>query len=406
MARFLCAIIGAFLLCHGAALAQEPGHHHHGGGAPACPDSSLACATAATPAFAPDGSLWLAWSAGGRVMVARSTDLGRSFSAPVPITPEQERLDTGADARPAIVVDREGRVFVAYALFKDDAYNGVVMFTRSTDGGASFAPPRPLTDDPASQRFAALAVAPNGHLFAAWIDKREAAAAKSRGAEYPGAALAFAWSGDGGATFSTVRIARNNTCECCRLGVAFTDRGQPVVLWRDTFGGLARDHAVTTFADPATPGPVYRVSVDDWEVDVCPHHGPALALTPDGAYHVAWFTQGRVRQGLFYARSTDGGRSFSAPMAIGDARRQPSRPQLLAAAGALWLAWKEFDGETTTVSVTESRDGGVRWSQPKIVARTADASDHPQLVSDGRRAFLSWLTRAEGYRLVALEDVP
>jgi hypothetical protein len=406
MARFPFAIIPALLLWQGAALAQEPGHHHHGGGAPACSDPSLACATAATPIFAPDGSLWLAWSAGGRVMVARSTDLGRSFSVPVPVNDEPERLDTGADARPAIGVDREGRVFVAYALFKDDAYNGTVMFTRSTDGGASFAPPRPLTDDRASQRFVALAVAPNGHLFAAWIDKRGAAAAKTQGLEYPGAALAFAWSADGGATFGAARIARNNTCECCRLGVALTDRGQPVVTWRDTFGGAARDHAISTFADPGTPGPVYRVSVDDWDVDICPHHGPALALSADGAYHVAWFTQGRVRQGLFYARSTDGGRSFSAPMAIGDPRRQPSRPQLLAAAGALWLAWKEFDGETTTVSVMESRDGGVRWSQPKTVARTADASDHPQLVSDGRRAFLSWLTRAEGYRLVALEDVP
>jgi hypothetical protein len=28
--------------------------------------------------------------------------------------------------------------------------------------------------------------------------------------------------------------------------------------------------------------------------------------------------------------------------------------------------------------------------------------DHPLLVSDGKRAFLSWLTAAEGYRLLPL----
>jgi two-component system, OmpR family, response regulator len=33
---------------------------------------------------------------------------------------------------------------------------------------------------------------------------------------------------------------------------------------------------------------------------------------------------------------------------------------------------------------------------------TADASDHPLLVGNGRSVFLSWLTRREGYRLLPL----
>src|SRR5882672_6437914 len=85
----------------------------------------------------------------------------------------------------------------------------------------------------------------------------------------------------------------------------------PVVLFRNVFGGGVRDHAIMTFSDPITPGPAYRVSVDDWAIEVCPHHGPSLALAPDGSYHAAWFTNGSVRKGLFYARSTDQGRTFS-----------------------------------------------------------------------------------------------
>jgi len=159
-----------------------------------------------------------------------------------------------------------------------------------------------------------------------------------------------------------------------------------------------------TFADPATPGPVYRVSVDDWETDVCPHHGPSLAVAADGSYHAAWFTDGRARQGLFYARSTDGGRTFSAPMPLGAPDRQTSRPQVLAVPDGLWLAWKEFDGERTTVMAEISRDAGRTWTAPRPVAQTGDASDHPLLVSDGRHAFLSWQTQNEGYRLLPLED--
>src|SRR6201999_2938787 len=103
----------------------------------------------------------------------------------------------------------------------------------------------------------------------------------------------------------------------------------PVVLSRAIFGKDVRDHAVVTLVDgrPATP---HRVAVDDWHIDGCPHHGPALAIDGGGTMHAAWFTQGRARQGPFYARSTDAGATFSTPLAIGDATHQPGRSQLLA----------------------------------------------------------------------------
>jgi hypothetical protein len=148
------------------------------------------------------------------------------------------------------------------------------------------------------------------------------------------------------------------------------------------------------------------VSVDDWDTDICPHHGPSLSLGADGTYHATWFTEGRARQGLFYARSTDGGRTFSEPMPIGETERSPSRPFVLANAGAVWMVWKEFDGEHTTVNVMDSRDHGKTWSVPKALAQTSDASDHPLLVSNGRRVFLSWMTRADGYWLLPVEAAP
>jgi hypothetical protein len=387
-----------------AALAQMA-HDHHAPEA-ACAEATLACASKVTPTFAPDGSLWLAWAAGGKVSVARSLDLGRSFTPPVAVSPQPDELDWGPDARPKIAVDRDGRVFVAFAVFKDKEFNGQVLYTRSVDGGRSFAPPVPITADQESQRFEAIALDADGSLFAAWLDKRNRVPAKARNETYVGAALAFAWANDHGATLSDTRTAQDNTCECCRLGIAFAGPGRPVVAFRNVFGGTVRDHAVTTFIAPQTPGPIYRVSVDDWQTDVCPHHGPSLAISPDGAYHVAWFTNGRVRKGLFYARSGDGGRSFSDPMPVGRAERTPSHPDFAAAKGTLYLAWKEFDGERTTVPVMISHDDGRTWSAPRIAAETSDASDQPLLVANGRQAFLSWQTRAEGYRLIPLEDAP
>jgi hypothetical protein len=176
------------------------------------------------------------------------------------------------------------------------------------------------------------------------------------------------------------------------------------VAFRNVFGGAVRDHAVTTFADPNSVGPIYRVSVDDWAIDGCPHHGPSLAVAAEGTYHVTWFSEGSVRQGAFYARSTDGGQSFSAPMSLGHADRQPGRAEVLANGADVWVVWQEFDGEETTISLIASHDAGDTWSRPAQIASTRDAADHPMLVGNREDVFLSWLTHAEGYRLLPLRD--
>ncbi len=396
-------LLGTSALLLSSALATAQMSHVHGA-KQACEGPTLACATKVTPTFAPDGALWLAWDAGGYISVARSSDFGHTFSSAVAVNPEPLSLDWGPDARPAIAVDRQGRIAVAFDIFKDREFNGQVFYTHSEDGGRTFAPPTPITADAESQRFQIAAFDPEGALFAAWLDKRNRAPARARGEKYPGAALAFAWSNNQGATFSETRLAQDNTCECCRLGVAFAGPGRPIVLFRNIFEGSIRDHAITTFINPTTPGPFYRVSVDDWRIEACPHHGPSLALAPNGDYHVTWFTSGRARKGLFYAHSSDGGRTFSQPMPIGDPARAPARPSVVAVASTLWLAWKEFDGKKTTVQLMASHDGGNTWSAPKAVAETSDASDHPLLVTNGTRAFLSWQTHREGYRLIALEE--
>ncbi len=402
-ARRLCAAAIGLALSGAAAWAEMPMlPASHGAGAGACHDAALACASTVTPVFAADGTLWLAFDANGKVFVAHSSDLGRSVSSPVAITPEPLLLDTGPDARPAIAIDRQGRIFVSYAIFKDRNYNGEVFFSRSLDGGKTFSPPRPLVDNTASQRFQALAIDPQGGLFAAWLDKRNVAIAARDGRPYPGAALAFSWSRDGGASFSPSRIAHDNTCECCRIGVAFAGPGHPVVLFRNIFGGTVRDHAIITFTDPDTPGPLARVSVDDWKIDACPHQGPSLAISPAGIYHAVWFTEGNARKGLFYARSVNGGRTFSEPLALGNPDHDLSRPYVTALPGAVWVAWKDFDGEETSAMAMVSHDDGVTWSAPRVVAQTDDASDHPLLVTDGHHAYLSWMTRKEGYRLLLL----
>ncbi|WP_152535443.1 sialidase family protein [Bradyrhizobium sp. Ai1a-2] len=392
-----------FSLWHCGAFAQM--NHQHASEA-ACEETVLRCASKVTPAFGPDGTLWLAWMAGGQISVASSKDEGKTFSSPVRVTREDLNLDWGPDARPKIAIDGKGRMALAFSIFRDKAFNGQVLTTQSTDGGKSFAPLRPITADNESQRFEAIAFEPDGTVFAAWLDKRNRVPARQNGKPYDGAGLFFATSKDGGSTYSDAQLVADNTCECCRLGLALDGSGRPVVVFRNIFEGGVRDHAVVTFTDAASPGEIHRVSRDDWQIAACPHHGPSLSISPNGTYHVAWYTNGKARKGLFYARSSDGGKTFSDPLPIGEPGRSPSRPQVIAGPSGLVMVWKEFDGEKTEVKLMTSQDDGATWSTPRAIASTADNSDHPLLVSDSRRVYLSWMTKADGYRFQPIEGEP
>ena len=67
---------------------------------------------------------------------------------------------------------------------------------------------------------------------------------------------------------------------------------------------------------------------------------------------------------------------------------------------------RAFDGTKAVVRWQVFHDSGRQWTEARTVADTEDASDHPILVADRQRVYLSWLTKIEGYRLIPLEDQP
>jgi hypothetical protein len=174
---------------------------------------------------------------------------------------------------------------------------------------------------------------------------------------------------------------------------------RPVIVWRHVFAPSIRDHALMKLNTDGSPGKVVRLSEDQWDLDGCPHHGPAISISETGVQHVTWFTDGKARQGIFYARSEDGGQTFSSPMAFGDADQQAGHASVLAVGGRVFLTWKEFSGKHDELFVMTAPDGGRSWSSPLRVATTRDGSDHPFLLADGQWLYASWATEVEGLRL-------
>jgi hypothetical protein len=358
---------------------------------------------AVSVAFDAEGRLWRARANDGHVLVDHSDDQGKTFGTPVAINAAAEAIGAEGDARPKIVVSPDGDIYISYTQLLSKPYSGNIRFSRSVDDGKTFSAPITVNDnhDIIGHRFDALAAGADGKVYLAWLDKRDEAAARKQNEAYAGSALYYAASANHGAGFGTnIKIA-DHSCECCRLAMAVGDDGIPALLWRHIYDGNIRDHAFVRLDGKMHP---VRVSHDNWRIDACPHHGPALAAGPASTYHAVWFDDAPQSRGLFYARSQDGGKTFGAPMHFGNDSAQPGHPDVLNIDKKVFLVWKEFDGEKSAVYTMRSLDNGTTWSMPQRAAATADASDHPTLIGHGDHAYLSWNTLQEGHRIIPLND--
>jgi hypothetical protein len=364
---------------------------------------SVHCGRTPTAAFDNDGNLWVAFEVGGRVYVSTAEDDPDALSMPVPVNEDTEEIDVNGENRPKIAIGPGGEVYVSWTRKLPGGFNGEIRFSRSLDGGSSFEPARTINDDGlvTGHRFETLLVDADGTVFLAWIDKRELVAAKAAGEEYAGAAVYYSVSTDRGETFVANRRVSSHSCECCRIAASETPGGEVALFYRGIFGDNIRDHAFAMIDAEGVTKPMRRATDDDWYIEGCPHHGPAIASAGENAFDLAWFTNGRNRSGVHYARfrPDDGKLQQLIPVSTAASAGHPS---LARVPGRLLLAWKEFTGERTEVRLIESGDDGRSWSEPATLASTQRDSDHPFLVARGSDVFLSWHSADEGLRIVPI----
>ncbi len=347
------------------------------------------------------GHLWLAKVENQRLLVSRSDDGGESFSSPVVVTPEAEDISADGENRPKIAVARDGTVLLSWTLTLPQRHSGDIRFARSTDSGRSFSAPVTLNDDgrTTSHRFDALAIDGAGRVAVAWLDARDRDAAREQGDKFSGVSIYTAQSADNGASFSANRKFQQHICECCRIALTWTQTG-PVIFWRNIFGVNTRDFAIASLDQ----GGVRRATDDEWQIDACPHNGGSIASDGQGRLHLTWFTNGNKRQGLFYKRID--GDWKSQPMAIGNSAVQANHAAVVAAGNTVILTWREFDGSAYSVQMMHSQDGGSSWSEPQRLLNTNGAADYPMPLIDGKQVLVVWNTAAEGLRIVSFERIP
>jgi len=328
-----------------------------------------------------DGTGFVAWIAteGGvsNVLLARVGADGRPGAA-VRVNDRPGDAAPHEQAPAQVAVGPEGAV---YLLWQNNTKvpgrrfpASDLRFARSVDGGRTFSPAVTVNDDaggiPSSHTFHDLSVAPDGTVWVSWIDSRRkdaARAARPKPATPPDAAghghghkhgmgdeddlppseVRVAKSTDGGRTFGPSLVVDTAPCPCCRTTLAFGPDGAVYVGWRKEYGGDVRDVVVARLGagEAAFSAPV-RVHQDAWVFPACPHTGPSLAVDALGRVHVGWYTGREGRQGLWYARSDDGGRSFGAPVALVTGPDVPPSQVAVSADGdEVLAAWDDRAGQ-------------------------------------------------------------
>jgi hypothetical protein len=266
-----------------------------------------------------------------RVAVSRSTDGGATWAPPVVVG------DLGGFEDKEMVAADPTRPATAYAVWAH-VRRGVpstALFSRTVDGGLTWSPPRAIYRPPG--RGAAnghqIVVAPDGALIDVFFEIR---------GRRSGLVFRAMRSEDQGATWSPpVRVGRAS--------------GIPVV-------DLQRGTLVRT-------------------ADVL----PSAAVAPTGEVFVTWQDGRSARRGrILLARSSDGARSFAAPVRVGRARARPFTP--VVAAGPAGLAVSYYDlrrdrpGDrrlTTTFWLAQSRDAGRTWRET-LLGRPFDLRRAPR----------------------------
>lgn len=329
---------------------------------------SAAPALAIGAAVAPDGALWIAGvDAGGRLFVQSTRDDGANWSAPRRLDTAGDVVAAEGESRPSLAFGPRGQVALTYTQPLSKPYTGNIRLLRSSDDGKTFSAPVTVHDDrqEITHRFASLRYEPKGDLVIVWVDKRDV----SKGADYAGAAIYGKVFGANGKPAQDLKLA-DHSCECCRIALAETPRTGVVALWRHVFAGNERDHAFAPLSALGSGAAPTRTTNDRWVLAACPHHGPGLTPAADRGFHAVWYDLVGKESGARYGRLDDAGHLLGAARPLPDPGAEHA--DVAAAGRRVAVVWRSFDGERTRLRAWVSEDDGAHFAQRDLAATASD----------------------------------
>ena len=316
-------------------------------------------------AVAPDGRVYIAWEdwryGSGDIFCARSDD-GLTFAPAVLVSVD---IGSAEQGHPALAAGRDGLVVLAWQDRRDGDWD--IYTARSSDGCASFGVNVRVNDPAGGQQVdPVIGVDGQGRVHVAWADDRSGA-------------WAIRYAVDAGGGFGADRVVGSGLVADLSdelPALAMGPRGHVHLAWSNAYirhptynallylpvYALSADGGAT-FTDPRQVGEGYRyVSVRPTEV----------SLTADGTTIYVALTTYSPRYGswVWFYRSDDGGRTFSAGVGVAQADGDVLHTPTVAVdgAGRIHVAWAHQRGDEWDVYIAHSTDGGMTFTPGQLAA--------------------------------------
>ncbi len=340
------------------------------------------------------GALHLAWfeKSGDEptLKTVRISDSGKVIGEIVRVNPVGVAPDALHQA-PGLATGADNQLFMTWSSSKkdDDAmFAADLRLARSTDGGRTFDLPVLVNDDGQSiyHSFENLVADRQGQVHLAWLDNRSK--------EKSGAGVRFACSRDSGTSVGANLTIDGMACPCCRPMLTLAPDGTLWTAWRKTFEGNVRDIVLARSTDQGrTFSAPIRVHRDGWAFPACPHRGPSVMFDRFGRLYIAWYTEGTDEQPrLLLAVSDDGGETFSKPMSLHTSTT--SLPDQLRMAvhpdGVVILVWEEVTGVRKRTVMRVSLDRGHRFGPVQVLNDGAKGETPTVAVHPNGTVALAW----------------
>jgi hypothetical protein len=317
---------------------------------------------------------------GATLKFARRTASG--WSAPMVVTSGENVVMNWADV-PAVRSLADASL-LAYWLEKNspdpEAYD--IRIATSADGGRKWAAPvSPHRDGTKTQHgFASFFATGKDSLGLVWLDGRDTAGGK--GAMTLRAAKSFSGGGD--------ELIAPRVCDCCPTAAANTGDGV-IVAFRGRTADEIRDIYVTRY-DGGKWTPPALVNRDGWKINGCPINGPAIDARGQEVA-IAWFTVGNGAGRAFAAFSSDGGRTFSAPIRVDD-EGSTGRVQIALAGDGAIVSWVELGKGPSELKVRRISKTGTR-APPTLIA-IGVGTQFPRMAAVRSEVVFAWTENSRG----------
>ena len=305
------------------------------------------------------------------ISFAKSTDEGSSFSKPISLGNVSTQ---GADHMK--MIESDGKIYAVWQSFSSGS--SMIYLAKSLDGGSTFDPPIELSEQGKDSAFPQIAIF-GSHLYAVWLERT------------PGdiTNVIFTKSDDNGDNFNTPKVITHHLGNS-GLPQISADANGVYLLWEDNSLGNFDVFFAKSNDTGNTFGTLTNVSNDTGESGT-----PRMNIVGQDV-NVVWMDNTQGNYDILFAKSTDGGLTFSKPVNISKNLQDSGYPEFILSGNNVYVTWTNaITSKNYDIFFSKSDDGGQTFADPLNISNNAGASGWPQIAIN-RDVYVSWVDDTPG----------